>query len=272
MSRVLVTGASGGIGRAVARELAGRGDEVLLVARGAEALEAVRADLPGAGHQTLAFDVADPAAWEHALAGVEALDGVVAAAGALDPIGALGDYPPDAFWRTMEVNVRGTFLALHHGLARMRSGGAAVTFSGGGGTAPLPRYDAYATSKAAVVRLTENVATVARERGIAVNCVAPGFVATEIHDATLRAGPEAAGPEYYERTKRDLEQGGVPPGRAAALVALLLGPEGRAIHGKLISAQWDAWEDAAFRARLAAEPDLATLRRIDDHFFAATGR
>jgi len=74
------------------------------------------------------------------------------------------------------------------------------------------------------------------------------------------------------RTQRDLDSGGVPAARAAELTAFLLSDAAEGISGKLLSAQWDPWEDAAFRARLAAESDLATLRRIDDQFFTAVAR
>jgi NAD(P)-dependent dehydrogenase (short-subunit alcohol dehydrogenase family) len=256
-----------GIGRAVAEALAELGATVVLAARGAEALEEARAAVGG---EAVAFDVADPGAWPPAMERVGAVDALVCAAGVLGPIGAVGSYDPVEFARTVQVNLGGTQLAIHHCLPRLPDRtGAIVTFSGGGATGPLPRYDAYAASKAAVVRLTENVAAVAAERGITVNAVAPGFVATRMHEGTLAAGPDAAGADYHARTQRALEEGGVPAARAAELVCLLLGPEGRGITGKLLSAQWDPWEDPAFRARLAAEPDLATLRRIDDQFFAA---
>ena len=101
-----------------------------------------------------------------------------------------------------------------------------------------------------------------------INCVAPGFVVTDIHKSTLAAGPELVGADYYERTLKEMEKGGVPPGEAAELVCLLLGDDPDfAFAGKLISAQWDPWREAAFRRRLAEEPELATLRRIDDVFF-----
>jgi NAD(P)-dependent dehydrogenase (short-subunit alcohol dehydrogenase family) len=264
---VLVTGGSLGIGRAIAETLAARGDRVVLVARGAEALEQAAAAVGG---EAVAFDVADAAAWPAAMERIGAVDALVCAAGVLGPVGAAGDIDAAEFARTLQINLGGTYLAIHHCLPRLPDGrGAIVTFSGGGATGPLPRYDAYAASKAAVVRLTENVAAVAADRGITVNAVAPGFVATRMHEGTLAAGPEAAGADYYARTQRDLEAGGVPPQRAADLVAFLLGPDARGITGKLLSAQWDPWQDREFRARLEAEPDLATLRRIDDQFFTA---
>ena len=142
--------------------------------------------------------------------------------------------------------------------------GRAVTFSGGGGTSPLPRFDAYAASKAAIVRLTENLAA---SEEVEINAVAPGFVATRMHEQTLRAGPDAAGQSYYERTRNQLAEGGFPAGEAAELVCFLLSEQARGISGRLISAQWDPWREESFRARLRADESLAKLRRIDEQFF-----
>ncbi len=266
MSRVLVTGASRGIGLAVAQAIAAQGTQVVLVARGAEALDQAAASLDGSGHSWHAFDVSSDDGWR----GLELgdLDGLVCAAAVLEPIGVVGQYPPTEFGRTLEINVLGTFLAVHYCLPALRaSGGSIVTFGGGGATGPLPRFDAYAASKAAVARLSENLAI--ELAPITVNCVAPGFVATTMHDVTLAAGPEAVGRDYYERTRREVEQGGFPASEAAELVCLLL--SGVAFSGKLISAQWDPWRDAAFRERLVDESELATIRRIDDVFFASVG-
>jgi NAD(P)-dependent dehydrogenase (short-subunit alcohol dehydrogenase family) len=260
-----------GIGRAVAEELAKTGDELVLVARGDGELEDAVAALPGDGHRGVAMDVSDLDAWQPLVARLDRLDGLVAAAGVLGPVGSAGEYAAGDFLRTLEINLLGTVAAVQHCLPLIRAAeaGAIVTFSGGGATGPLPRYDAYAASKAAVVRLTENWARDLADDGIRVNAVAPGFVATRIHEETLAAGPEAAGADYFERTQRDLEAGGVPPTEAAELVRVLLDSEQTRFSGKLISAQWDPWREADFRERLAAEPDLATLRRIDDIFFAA---
>jgi NAD(P)-dependent dehydrogenase (short-subunit alcohol dehydrogenase family) len=263
VSRVLVTGGSMGIGLAAAQELAARGHELTLVARGAEDLESACASLPGDGHGWRALDVSDENAWE--AVAVEKLSGLVCAAAVIEPLGAVGQYEPAAFRRTMEINVCGTLFAIHHCLPALRAGdGAIVTFSGGGGTAPLPRYDAYAASKAAVVRLTENLAT--EIAPVAINAVAPGFVATRMHESTLAAGPERAGQDYYERTLRDLDSGGVPATEAAELVAVLL--SGVPFSGKLISAQWDPWRDPGFGERLAGDRNLGTVRRIDGTLFS----
>jgi len=267
--RALVTGGSRGIGRAVVQALAQRGWRVTLVARTEHELERACAGLPGDGHEVVALDVAEEGAWERLAPDLGDVRGLVCAAAVLDPIGPVGTYAPADFRRTLEVNVLGTLLAIAACLPALRSRrGAIVTFGGGGATAPLPRFDAYAASKAAVVRLSENLAVELAPDGVRLNCVAPGFVATDMHRATLAAGPKLVGEEYYERTRAELQRGGVPAAEAAELVCELLEDDVQ-FTGKLISAQWDPWRDPVFRRRLVEEPDLATLRRVDEVFFAS---
>jgi NAD(P)-dependent dehydrogenase (short-subunit alcohol dehydrogenase family) len=267
---VLVTGGSRGIGLETARALAQRGARLVLVARDAAALATASASLPGGGHRWRAFDVSDEDAWRRHVEDLDELAGLVTAAAVLEPVGVIGSYPPAAFRRTLEINLHGTHLAVHSCLPALRAGrGSIVTFGGGGATSPLPRLDAYASSKAAVVRLTENLASLLAPDGITVNCVAPGFVITGIHEATLAAGPAVAGVDYYERTRQEISGGGFPAREAAELVCLLL--EGVSFTGKLVSAQWDPWRDRRFHERLASDPAFATVRRIDGTLFIAAG-
>ncbi len=268
---MLVTGAGRGIGAAVAQRLAEAGAGVVALARTRTEVEGVVAGLPGASHAALALDVSDEAAWQAAadagaLAGV---DGLVTAAAVLAPIGPLGSYTPAEFWATMRVNVLGTLLAVHHCRTSLETaGGSVVAFSGGGATSPQPRYDAYATSKAAVVRLAENLAAEFARRGVRVNAVSPGFVATGIHAATLDAGPDLAGEDHFASVEGKLNAGGVPMAWGAELTAFLLSDLAAGITGKLVAAPWDPWDEPAFHQRLREEPDLATLRRVDGQLFA----
>jgi 3-oxoacyl-[acyl-carrier protein] reductase len=257
-----------GIGFEVSRALADRGARLIIVGRGTAALDDALGRLSGSGHERLALDVSDSSAWPAAMAVVDAggaLHGVVTAAGVLGPIGSLDTVPAGEFAAAVAINLVGTALALHAALPRLRaSAGRAVTFSGGGGTGPLVRFDAYAASKAGVVRLTENVAA---DGAIEINCVAPGFVATRMHEVTLAAGPNVVGPKYFARTRDQIETGGFPASEAAELVAFLLGPGAAGITGRLISAQWDPWREPEFRDRLRHDPDLGKLRRIDEQFY-----
>jgi 3-oxoacyl-[acyl-carrier protein] reductase len=270
---ILVTGASRGIGLEVATELAAQGASLFLVAR-TPALSDIADRLPGGPHQIESMDVCDADAWDRnreRLAPDGELHGIVTAAGVIDPIGPVGTWNVEVFRRTVDVNLTGTVLAIMAGLPALRSKkGSIVTFSGGGATGPMPRFDAYAASKAAVVRLTENIAVELSESGVRANSVAPGFVLTAMHDATLAAGPELAGADYFERTRqaRQQEQGDSPR-LAAELTTFLLSDAASGISGKLLSARWDPWRDPAFQERLRNEEHLATLRRIDDQFFTA---
>ena len=274
--RIAVTGASRGIGAACCRRLAAKGASLALVARDRAACASLLRTLPGGPHDVVALDVTDEGAWhsaQDALGRDGLLHGLVTAAGVLAPIGPVGTFSIEAFRRTLDVNLVGTLLAVTTTLdALSRAQGAVVTLSGGGATGPFPRFDAYAASKAAVVRLTENLAVELAPNGVRCNAVAPGFVVSAMHEETLSAGPERVGAAYYERTRVALASGGDPPEDAADLVSFLVSDAAEGITGKLISARWDPWRRPEFRERLRRDADLATLRRIDDQFFGALSR
>ena len=271
--RVLVTGASRGIGRAVAMRIAQDGAEVVAVSRDPVALESVIRHLEPRAHAAVALDVRDRSAWQDALATIAPegyLSGVVTAAARLTPIGPIGSWDVEEFRNTLDVNVVGTLLAVESTIGYLRSSrGSVVAFSGGGATGPFPRYDAYAASKAAVVRLAENLAVELRPDRVRVNCVAPGFVLTDMHQETLAAGVAQAGQDYFDRTAKAVASGeSDSPELAAGLVSFLLSRASESITGKLISARWDPWHDQEFLSRLEDDADFATLRRIDGQFFA----
>jgi NAD(P)-dependent dehydrogenase (short-subunit alcohol dehydrogenase family) len=267
--RVLIAGASSGIGAALVTALAADGHTVFACARRADALRAVTAGDRLA--RSRRCDVGD----ERMVRGLyrwlahhtDGLDALIVAAGAFGPIGALVDTPSAGWWRTVRDNVFGVYLMVKHGMPLLARGRhpRIVTFSGGGAFGTFPRYSAYATSKAAVVRLTECLADELAAHGIAVNAVAPGMVATAIHHATLEAGPETAGPEHFERTRAVLAEGGVPMSVPVDCVRFLLSDAADGLTGKTLSATFDPWRDERFRAHLGeiTRSDLYTLRRMN---------
>jgi len=131
----------------------------------------------------------------------------------------------------------------------------------GGATNPMPRFAAYAATKAAVVRLTETLAEELREFHIDVNAVAPGALQTRLLKQVLAAGPEKAGQEFYAKNQKWAEQGAADPRLGAALCVFLASRESDGITGKLISAQWDPWREFP-RLRDQMRNDIYTLRRI----------
>ena len=253
---VVLTGASGGIGRIIAAKLAYRGAKLMLVGRRGEALCELADNLPGGPRPVRAFDAANEDLWPavlEALGPGMPVHGLVTAAGVLGPIGPVGSWGILEFRRTLEINLLGTIVPIVSLLDRLVSGGGSiVTLSGGGATSPLRRYDAYAASKAAVVRLTENLAADLIESGVRINAVAPGFVVTDIHRATLAAGPERVGTEYFERTASTVATGeGNSPDDAAELTEFLISDASQGITGRLIDTRWDPWAGHRFSAPAA---------------------
>jgi NAD(P)-dependent dehydrogenase (short-subunit alcohol dehydrogenase family) len=185
-----VTGGAKGIGRAIARALAERGDELTVADVDLPAAEALAAEL---GARAVALDVRDPAVVRDVVQRVDAatpLGTVVANAGvALRK--PLVDVEPDEYDRVMEVNVRGVFFVVQAALRAMlpRRAGSVVAVSSTSGftasTGPMAVYDA---SKGAVRLLTQAAAREAAPHGVRVNAVAPGTVET---DLTLALGTPA---------------------------------------------------------------------------------
>lgn len=261
----LITGASSGIGAAAARALAADGWIVHACARREERLRAVVGE-NGFTYRCDVGDAADVAAMAAAVASrTPALDALVTAAGSFGAIGAIGTVDPDAWLNGLRVNLFGTYLCVHHLLPLLKAAldPRIVNFSGGGAFNAVPNYSSYAVSKAGVVRLTENLAAELAHLGIRVNAMAPGFVATEIHEATLAAGEDAAGALYAE-TRAKMERGAIPMEIPVACLRYLLSDACR-LTGKTISASFDPWRSGLFEAHEQAlnAGDLYTMRRMN---------
>lgn len=268
----IVTGGGRGIGRAICLALSQAGAAVAAAARTpAEITETVEM-LNAAGGRALGVvtDVVDrdsvQALVAQTLADFGRIDILVNNAGVQGPIGALVDNDWQAWQRTIQVNLIGTFLCTQAVLPAMlaRKRGKIINLSGGGATAARPNFSAYGASKAAVVRLTETLAEELRDAHIDVNAIAPGAVNTRMLDEVLAANAQA-GSEWVDAQQR-ARIGGTPAEIPAALAVFLASPASDGLTGKLISAPHDGWQnwDEARIAELMAAPWL-TLRRIDPH-------
>ena len=180
MSVALVTGATSGIGRAFADELRRREWDLVLVARDADRLARVAAEL---GAEVLAADLSTPAGCESVIARLGSLDLLVNAAGC----GTTHRFPDEdlAAERTMlDLNVTATLLLSH---AAARAGVGVVNVAS---TAAIWSTGTYAASKAWVLAATRGLADAVRAEGVAVTAVVPGFTRTEFH---ARSGTDAGG-------------------------------------------------------------------------------
>ena len=203
-ARAIVTGASRGIGQAIAARLGANGARVALVSRKPDALAAVARELERDGVETLVV-AANMSASDQVL---RIVPQVVAAWGGVDilvnnaatnPVfGPLTELPEEAWDKIMTTNLRGPFLLSREAARDMaqRKRGAIVNIASTGGLEPSPMLGAYCVSKAAIIMLTKALAAEVGPAGVRVNCIAPGLVETkfadvlvntpEIHDAYVR--------------------------------------------------------------------------------------
>jgi NAD(P)-dependent dehydrogenase (short-subunit alcohol dehydrogenase family) len=269
----LITGASQGMGKAIATEFVREGSHVAICARNGDLFPALVAELQEAatGRQKVLAtecDVSSEVEVHELFRRIELelglVDVLVNNAGVYGPKGQSENVSLDEWRRAIEINLFGTFLPCRAAIPQMkpRGRGKIINLSGGGATNPLPRLSAYAASKAAVVRLTETLAEELREFSIDVNAVAPGALNTRLLDEVLAAGPTAVGASFYEKALQQRDSGGVPLEKGARLCVYLASSESDGITGKLISAQWDPWEKLhQFREHLVSS-EIYTLRRI----------
>ncbi|MGY0020837.1 SDR family oxidoreductase [Streptomyces sp. cg35] len=229
----LVTGASGGIGRAVAQRLAADGMAVgVHYAGNKAAADETVAAIEAAHGRAIAVtgDVADETAMADAFDQVEqafgGVDVVVHTAGVM-VLGPVAEFDLDALDRMHRTNIRGTFVVAQQAARRVRAGGAVVTFSTSVTRLAFPAYAAYAASKGAVEAMTLVLARELRGRDITVNAVAPGPTATPLF---LDGKDE----ETVSRlaAQSPLERLGTPQDIAGA-VAFLAGP-GRWVNGQVL--------------------------------------
>lgn len=269
----IITGASQGLGLAIAKAYVEAGAGVVLCARDASALETAResvAALAESGQRVLSLpaDVSVPrdvdAVVSAAFEAFPSLEILVNNAGVYGPFGPIEEIDWTAWVRAIEINLLGSVLMCRAVLPHFRRAryGKIVQLSGGGATSPLPRISAYAASKAAVVRFAETLADEVRDAGIDVNSVAPGALNTRLLDEVLSAGPGAVGDAFHRRALSQKSEGGVPLERGAALAVFLASPASDGISGKLISAAWDPWQTLPAHLEDLRATDVYTLRRI----------
>jgi NAD(P)-dependent dehydrogenase (short-subunit alcohol dehydrogenase family) len=248
----VVTGGGRGIGEATARALAGAGARVVVAARGAAEIERVAAELAAAGHEVtaIACDVADPAAVERlraaALDRLGAVEILVNSAGVASSAPLKGQTIEE--WRRLfAINVEGTFLVSRAFLPGMleRGWGRIVNVASVAGRTGAPYVTAYAASKHAVVGFTRALAAEVAARGVTVNAVCPGYVATPMTERSIENIVERTGLGADEARRRLVAanpQGRlIEPGEVAFVVEALCDERARGINGQAIGVDGGAF-------------------------------
>ncbi|TCP34228.1 SDR family oxidoreductase [Sphingomonas sp. BK235] len=232
----IVTGGSRGIGAAIGRRLAADGIAVIVnYAHGRDEAEAVVADITAAGGRAVAIaadlSARDGAArlFDAAEAALGAIDILVNNAGVmtLAPIAEMDD---DVYERHVALNLGGSFRAMRAAARRLRDGGRIINFSSSVVGLNQPGYGVYAATKAAVETLTRVLAKEVGARGITVNAVAPGPVATALF-LDDKSEEQVAAIARMNPVGRIGE-----PDDIARVVALLAGADAQWINGQVVRA------------------------------------
>ncbi len=249
----LVTGASGGLGQAIARALARRGASVVLTARRAEVLEPLAAELGG---RAVATDLSDRGALERLVAEAGPVDVLVANAG-IPGSGTLDSFSVEEIDRALDVNLRAPILLarlLAEGMAA-RGGGHMVFMSSLNGKSAPPGTPIYAATKFGLRGFAQSLRQDLQPLGIGVSAIFPGFIrdAGLFHDAGVKlpayvrtSAPEDVGRAVVEAIEKDRAEIDVAPlsvKLGTALARLAPGPAAivqRRLGAREISAQFEA--------------------------------
>jgi NAD(P)-dependent dehydrogenase (short-subunit alcohol dehydrogenase family) len=224
----MITGASQGLGRALALAYAKEGAQVVINSRSEESIRPVAGEVESVGAQVLALaaDVSKSAEVERLVgAAVERfgrIDVLVNNAGLLGPRVAIVEYAEDEWRRVIDANLTGPFLVSKAVIPRMPEGGSIVNVVSGVSVEGRPEWGAYSVSKFGVEGLTQILGAELKERGIRVNAVDPGGMRTE-----MRA---AAYPEENPMTR-------ITPEENTGVFLYLASDESQGITGERFKAQ-----------------------------------
>ncbi|HEY8576151.1 MAG TPA: SDR family NAD(P)-dependent oxidoreductase [Devosia sp.] len=238
----LVTGAGSGIGKAAAVRLAEGGAKVVVVSRTQEEIDETRDEIKAAGGDALsvAADVSEQDdvknVVEQTLSTYGRIDIVVANAGINGMWAPIDDLKVDEWDKTIRVNLRGTYLTLHHTVpALKKQGGSIIIVSSinGNRTFTSPGATAYSATKAAQVAMAQQLSLELGDDGIRVNAVCPGAIDTEISDnSQQRNSDEAEVPAEFP--EGDIPITGGKPGESkdvADVIAFLASDAARHVTG-----------------------------------------
>jgi NAD(P)-dependent dehydrogenase (short-subunit alcohol dehydrogenase family) len=237
----LVTGGGRGLGRAMAIALSSAGAGVAVCSRSSSELaETVRQIATRGGRATaIETDVRDRRSVEGLVEQAEhelgPLDVLVNNAGVSGPLGPIAETDPDAWWETLEINLRGPLYCSRAVLPGMlaRGRGRIINISSGAGLRTWPMATAYAVSKAALQHLTENLAAETQGRGVSVFTVLPGLVRTRLAESGINSDV----PSISNLFRTLLDQGlDLPPERPAELVVFLASGKADELSGRFFDA------------------------------------
>ncbi len=234
----VVTGAGSGLGRATAERIAAEGGRVACLDIAAEAAEETASGIRAAGGaaRPYAVDVSDPASVRAAVSAAAAELGrpdVLVNCAGIGKFANSHEMPFEEWQRILAVNLTGSFLMAQACLPYLLEGGGnIVNIASNAGLMGQAYSAAYCASKGGVIQLTRALAEEYLRRGVRVNAVAPGGIATPLQDA-FRELPPGADARLLQKVMTPL--GNAEPAEVAALIAFVASDEGRYMTGSIVT-------------------------------------
>jgi len=273
--RTFISGGTRGLGLEIAKTFLNAGADVAFCGRNslevAKIERELRSSYSAAAHPEimgLTVDIADSKQVKLLKTEIKNnfgdIDVLVCNAGVLGPMNEFLANDLDQWISAFNINLFGSIFLAHEFLPSMlaKRKGKIIQLSGGGAGSPLPGLSSYAASKAGLIRFIETLAEEYKNSGVDINAVAPGMLKTRMLNEMLEAGPGSIGRNLYDKSVAQAKVGLDSTGKACRLINFLASDVSDGITGKLISAEWDNWNEWPGHIKELRESDIYTLRRI----------
>lgn len=267
----IITGGGRGIGRAIAERFAREGCNLMLASRTKSELVKTAEFIKKHFSVNVSIYQTDignenevMSMVRQTIAEFSNIDILVNNAAIIGPMGEISQINGNEFIDTIKNNIGGTVFCTKAVILQMKSQkrGTIINLSGGGGLYPLPYYDAYSASKAAIVRLTENFALELEKYNINVTAISPGAVNTKMFDEQLMADRNSIGEKNWRDLQNRLNTGGDSIEKAPELALFIVSQNRKELNGRVISAIWDDWGKISRQKDNIIYTDIFQMRRI----------
>ena len=260
--KYVIIGASQGIGRELANSLS-KENRLILCSRN---ISSVKKNFLGDKHLFLKFDANNikdiDKLFKLAKSKFGKIDGIICCQGHLGEPENIYDYDIKKWIKIFDLNFKSNLIIIRKLLKLIRKNkfSKIIFFSGGGAFNTWEKFSAYSVAKTALVRFSENLAVELKKYKIVVNCIAPGFMKTNIHSESLKKIKKLPKP-YKNQLLKNMKS--KPDFRKViGLVNFIIKTKSIIISGRTISANWDKWNRKNFLNFLKRNKDYLTLRRI----------
>jgi NAD(P)-dependent dehydrogenase (short-subunit alcohol dehydrogenase family) len=273
IGKILITGGTMGLGKALSRHFVSQGHDVVICARNQDQIDKTVRELNqlASHNQTILGIPCDISKMESAsvLRDVTERKGIfisslICNAGVIGPIGRFHVNDLNFWLESFQINLNGVVNLVNLFLPYMikQKFGRVIHISGGGATRPLHGMSSYASSKAAAVRFVETLAVEYQGSGVTFNSIAPGIMKSRMLDEMLNAGEEQIGKNLFEKIEIHRKHHQDSTLAATELIDFLCSESSQGISGKLISAEWDNWREWVHHVKELQQSDVYTLRRV----------